>query len=129
MPSLWTRANMDYVITLLNELALVQYITCVQALWVICRHPSSSLTTTIISWNMQTAGSYKNVTAGHWYNCILARSYVLLSFDGIVLVFPLHSTPGGIWSEHRSLQLEDEERQQQSEVIHHKHDTFGFDVI
>lgn len=107
---------------MLNEQALMQVITCVPALESNRCHLSSSLTTTIISWTMQTAGSYRNMTVGHWYNCILTHSHVLLSFVHMVHI-PLASTGlqvvsvlytvTAVWEWH-----------QQSEIFPHKHDTF-----
>lgn len=94
----------------------------VPALENIFHHSSSSLTTAITSWTVQTAGSYNNVTAGHWYNCILARGHVsLLSSQGPGSPFFLQKTPGGVWF---LLQSEGETQHQHSEIIHHKHDIF-----
>lgn len=119
-----TKCSNDLLgITMLNELDLMQVITCILALENICRHPSSALTTTIISWTMPTAGSYRNMTAGHWYNCILAHSRVFHSF--VQTAYDLSLSPpwhvrflcmvaaGWWWGTSATIK-----------IISHKHDTF-----
>lgn len=63
-------------ITFLNELALLQVLTCVSKLESICCHPSFLLTTPIISWTMQTAGLTETCQQA---TNIIASSHVVTS--------------------------------------------------